>query len=413
VKRIRASEEGITLLTVDLVQSGRRGDRLFVRKLEGNGRRRAETLAEQYLAVAAGSLGMTRQAFDERAAEIGIQAKDRKLADGLLKLVRDRCQFEMAATQDPIEIRREVFQLASRFRSAAQESEPFNREVVLDEVAFGRELDHGEIEGLLYADLKRAHRLVSFDDMDAGALVEWYLKSQHQAVLLKATRISVVVGSEYPGGYRTLFHKLKFLRLLHVITPLDDGRYKIEIDGPYALFRSVTKYGFQLAMLLPALESLDSWRLDAEVIWGKEKRRLNFRLEDKNRIEDRGIRKTPFRLPDEIATFVSRFKKLGTLWDVESSAEILELSGVGLCVPDLVFTQRETGEQVFFEVLGFWSREAVWRRVELVEKGLPYRIVFAVSRRLRVSQEVLGEDLPGSLYVYKGVMDPRRVAELL
>jgi hypothetical protein len=44
---------------------------------------------------------------------------------------------------------------------------------------------------------------------------------------------------------------------------------------------------------------------------------------------------------------------------------------------------------------------------------LPYRIVFAVSSRLRVSQEVLGEDLPGSLYVYKGVMDPRRVAEML
>jgi predicted nuclease of restriction endonuclease-like RecB superfamily len=406
-------EEGITLLTVDLVQSGRRGDRLFVRKLDGDSRQRAEALAEQYLDAAAGSLGMTRQAFDERVAEIEVQPKDRKLADGLLKLVRDRCQFEMAATLDPIEIRREVFQLASRLRSTAEDRGPFNREVVLDQVAFGRDLGRGQIEGLLYADLKRAHRLVGFDGMEAASLVEWYLKSQHQAVLLKATHISVVVRSEYPGVYRTLFNKLKFLRLLHVITPLDDGRYKIEIDGPYALFRSVTKYGFQLAMLLPTLESLDSWRLDAEVIWGKEKRRLNFRLAGKNQDADRRNRKTTFRLPEEVLTFVSRFKKLGTPWDVESSAEILELSGVGLCVPDLLFTRRETGEQVFFEILGFWSRQAVWRRVELVEKGLPYRIVFAVSSRLRVSQEVLGEDLPGSLYVYKGVMDPRRVAELL
>jgi hypothetical protein len=401
------------LLTADLVQSRRRGDRLFVRKLDQHSRQRAEFLAKQYLDVAAASSGLTREAFDERAAEIGVQPKDRKLADGLLKLVRDRCLFEMGANQDPIGLRREVFQLASRLRDTMEESEPFRREAVLEKVARERELDSAEIDVHLYADLKGAHRLVSFDGMDATSLVEWYLRSQHQAVLLKAARLRVEVRSDYPGAYRTLFNKLKFLKLLHVITPLEDGRYRIEIDGPYALFRSVTKYGFQLAMLLPALDGLDSWSLDAEVIWGKEKRRLNFQLENTNRSADNSTRKKPFRLPDEVQTFVSRFKKLGTPWEVESSAEILELSGVGLCVPDLVFTERETGEQVFFEIMGFWSRDAVWRRVELVEKGFPYRILFAVSSRLRVSKDVLDEDLPGSLYVYKGVMDPRRVAEML
>jgi predicted nuclease of restriction endonuclease-like RecB superfamily len=249
--------------------------------------------------------------------------------------------------------------------------------------------------------------------MDAGSLVAWYIRSQYQAVLLKAVRLRVEVCSDYPGVYRALFNKLKFLKLLHVITPLDDEGYRIEIDGPYTLFRSVTKYGFQLAMLLPTLDNLDRWSLDAEVIWGKEKRRLNFHLEEKSRSKNDGSGKKAVRLPEEVRTFIKRFTKLGTGWSVESSAEILELPGVGLCVPDLVFTDMETGEQVFFEIMGFWSRDAVWRRVELVEKGLPYRIIFAVSNRLRVSQEVLDADLPGSLYVYKGVMDPRRVAELL
>jgi hypothetical protein len=61
--------------------------------------------------------------------------------------------------------------------------------------------------------------------------------------------------------------------------------------------------------------------------------------------------------------------------------------------------------------MGFWSREAVWRRVELVERGLPHRILFAVSKNLRVSEAALGDDLPGSLYVYARTLDARAVLD--
>ena len=50
---------------------------------------------------------------------------------------------------------------------------------------------------------------------------------------------------------------------------------------------------------------------------------------------------------------------------------------------------------------------------DLVEAGLPEPIIFAVSSKLRVSEEVLDDDLPGSLYVYKGTMWPKQVLELL
>jgi hypothetical protein len=82
-----------------------------------------------------------------------------------------------------------------------------------------------------------------------------------------------------------------------------------------------------------------------------------------------------------------------------------------LCVPDLVFTHADSGECVYLEVLGFWSRPAVWRRVELVERGLPQRILFAVSQRLRVSEEALGDDVPGALFVYKRVLSARAILE--
>jgi hypothetical protein len=59
--------------------------------------------------------------------------------------------------------------------------------------------------------------------------------------------------------------------------------------------------------------------------------------------------------------------------------------------------------------LGFWSREAVWRRVDLVRAGLPHPILFAVSKQLRVSEAALDDDLPGALYVYSRVISARAV----
>jgi hypothetical protein len=39
--------------------------------------------------------------------------------------------------------------------------------------------------------------------------------------------------------------------------------------------------------------------------------------------------------------------------------------------------------------------------------------LFAVSSRLRVSEDVLGDELPGMLYVYKQAMSARAIAERL
>jgi hypothetical protein len=59
--------------------------------------------------------------------------------------------------------------------------------------------------------------------------------------------------------------------------------------------------------------------------------------------------------------------------------------------------------------LGYWSRDAVWRRVEMAQRGLPAPVLFAVSSRLRVSEAVLDESEHAALYVYKGSMSPSQV----
>jgi predicted nuclease of restriction endonuclease-like RecB superfamily len=116
-------------------------------------------------------------------------------------------------------------------------------------------------------------------------------------------------------------------------------------------------------------------------------------------------------LPDAIAELVHRFAQLGTGWSTRPNERVLDLPGVGLCIPDLVFARG--GEKIFFEALGFWSREAVFRRVDLVERGLGHKMLFAVSSRLRVSEQVLDERASSALYVYKGAMSARAIADKL
>ena len=126
--------------------------------------------------------------------------------------------------------------------------------------------------------------------------------------------------------------------------------------------------------------------------WGADRRPLRFRIGRRAPSTIANDAAAP-SLPDELAAFVTAFERLESGWRVDREPAVLDLPGAGVCVPDLAFVRARDGARVHFELLGFWSREAVWRRVELVRAGLPHRILFAVSKGLRVGEAVL-DDTP-------------------
>lgn len=391
------------MLTADLVNARRRSGELRVVALDRARKVRAAELAADYLAIASEHVERSRSELDEAWSTVDVQAHERRLADGIRKLVEDRCDFDADESVDAGALRRELFLAAS----AARRDGTFDRDAIVGEIARRREWSPEAVEAALYGDLRGAHLLRRIDAIAPDQLVAEYELAQAQAVLLRAVRVAVDVECASPGAYRGLFRKLKFLRLLHRIEARPEGGYRIEIDGPFSLFESVTRYGLQLALALPALRECDVFQLAAEVRWGADRSPLAFRLAGGGAAGDAG----EARLPDEVAALVEATAAIETPWRAAPARAILDLPGVGLCVPDLVFEHERTGECVYLEVMGFWSRDAVWRRVELVEAGLGERILFAVSERLRVSEQVLGDDLPGALYVYKRVMSARAVLE--
>lgn len=393
------------MLAPEHVRARRRGDRLRLVPLAGDERRRAVELAAALLETTAGQLGRVRDEVELAWAEVPSEPRDKRLHEGLVKLVSDLCEFGAPLDLEPSELRRRVFTLASQLR-AEDPSGDLDRQGVLARVAGELGVSGEVLERGLYSDLKGAQRL---EAMAAGvtpeALVERYETGQLQGALLRAVRVTLTVRCAHPQGYRRLFHRLKFQRLLHRIERLPDGAHRVEVDGPFSLFESVTKYGLQLASLVPALHECDHVLVDAELRWGKG--RLPVRLE--HELRGASAEGAP-PLRDDVASLLERLEKSGSRWRAKICTEVLDLPGVGLCVPDLVF-EREGRRLVYLEVLGFWSRDAVWRRVELVERGLAARVLFAASSRLRVSEAVLEDHESSALYVYKGTMSPRAVLE--
>lgn len=409
------------MLTADLVNARRRGGELHVAALDPAARARACTIATSLIETVAAHVGRTREEIVAALSAIDVGPREQRTKAGLAKLIDDRCEFDADESLDPEALRRDVFTRAASTRAALELGQAFDRQALLAAVASEQGTSADVVERALFADLRAAHVLGKFGAIAPAALVAAYERAQAQAVLLRAVKVTVEVRATAPGVLRAFFRRLKFLRLLHSIASLggEHGHgHRIVIDGPFSLFESVAKYGLQLALVLPALEQCEAWSLEADVRWGKDRTPLRFKLASSVRAPDLDplASSDAVRLPDEVEALVRSFAALDTAWKVAPNEAILELPGIGLAIPDLVFEREAKGgarERIYLEVMGYWSRAAVWQRVELVQAGLTERVLFAVSSRLRVSEEVLEGDLPGALYVYKGSMSARAVAERL
>ena len=329
------------MLTTDLVRVRRRAGRISATPLRRAERERLLAVAEAYVAAARDGIGGTRGEFEAACDDVPSAATDYKLVKGLRKLVRDRCAFEVRDDVDPPALRRQVFAQAAEARRDLDDAAVFDRDAAIAAGADGFDVPAGNVPDALFADLKANHLLKTFDAISGPALVEAYELAQQQAILLRAVRVVITFRRPDPGGFRLFFRRLKFHRLLYTATRLPDGDCRIEIDGPFSLFQSVTTYGLQLALLLPVLPACGPrWELEADIRWGSDRQPLEFRIEgdpQADAIDD------DFRLPDEVARLHDQFRRMRTSWKVEVAHDLLDLPGVGLCIPDLVFAHEADG----------------------------------------------------------------------
>jgi predicted nuclease of restriction endonuclease-like RecB superfamily len=376
--------------------------------------------AESLLLLYREGIGMTRGQIEGEVDALfgGGGGRAMQVYRGLAKVIDDRAEFEVVADVPPERIREKVFTVAAQARRQVKvvpggpgRRSAFRRDEVVSAVAGELGLAPEAVLKSLFADLRDENRLLRFEDTSASRLIDRYNVALAQAVLLRSVAVKAEVHHENPARYRQLFRRLKFHRLLYRVEGSMSDGYVFHIDGPLSLFSATTKYGLQVALFLPSLLLCADFRLDAELRWGARREPRSFHLDARDGLRSHQDDTGTF-VPAELTAFVERFRQVAPAWELCETAEIIELGREGVWVPDYRFTHRETGTDVFVEVLGFWKRSSLERLLRVLPHHGPPRYVLAISDRLKVDEERV-QELQGPILRFKEIPNATELAALL
>ena len=368
-------------------------------------------LAAQMIDLYAAHVGRTRDALEGSLAALLGEGTDYLLHRGLAKLLADKSDFEVRAPLEPVALRRALFEAAAANHPAVQVADAVHtvtRDMVLARVAEGLGVSPDALLGAMYADLDGEQVLTAVAATTPDALLHRYNLALAQAVLLRATSLTLRVAPADPQRYRQLFRYIKFYRLMHAVRGTSAEGYEITLDGPLSLFSLSQKYGLQLAEFLPALALCPAWSAEAEVLWGKDKRRHTFRVSSEAGLVSH-YPDTGQYLTREEHWLTERFAALKGPWSLERRAELIDLGGRGVLIPD--FAVRHTdGRVAWLEIVGFWKRDWLESRLALLRETAPKNLILAVPWKLRGSEEEL-RDVPVEVMFYKETVIAKELLE--
>ena len=372
-------------------------------------------LAGELIDVFSAHEGRPRHELDQELTELLGTGTEFLLHRALAKLLLDRSTFDTDAEVEPETLRRSVFDAAAAGYLYPDNDEPeaqlnFDREGVLRQVADRLELETEEIESGLYADLKDEQILEKWKPCKPDWLLHRYNVALAQGVLYKAAELEIRIDGGDVRQHRELFRKIKFFQLMHRVEGDASSGYLIRLDGPLSVFKSSGRYGLQMANFLPTLLHFDRWSLTGRLLWGKKRRELGFRLSPATGLRPH-TRLTGQWQPEALTWLPEQFEKLDSEWTISTDAELIDLGGRGVVIPDFVF-EHSSGLEVHMEVFGFWNKSAVASRLELLRRHGPENLILALSKHLAAGHEGLDE-LPGEIFVFRASPVARKVLKLL
>jgi predicted nuclease of restriction endonuclease-like RecB superfamily len=362
-------------------------------------------LADQMLDLFREANGRSYGELESDAEDIASAHPARIVAQGLAKVLEDRCEFEVVAGHPPEEIRERVFLLAEQHRRNGT----LERAAVLQLVATELGCAVDAVEAGLFADLKSEQRLKQFEDTTTTRLIERYNVGLAQAILLRATSVSVTLRNEPPARFRRLFRAIKFHRLVVEVEQPSPGIVVLRLDGPMSLFSATQRYGLQLANFLPHVLQSRQFDLRAEVLWGTQKKEKLLVLSNQDGLVSH-VADTASYVPPEMQMFADLFRKKCPEWTLEEETEVLPL-GRGFWVPDFRLTHRMLGGVVYMEMLGFWRRSSAEAHLRNLRKHAQTPFLLAVSDQLKIDEAEL-EGMPAEIVRYRQMPLPDEVSRL-
>lgn len=326
----------------------------------------AKTLIDTYNQ----SLGKRKVVLKKVGEELEDEGFDFHFVRGLSILLDRRSIFKCTSQTCPIELRRKLFQETGKIGPATN---PEHRKTIIEKVASEIKISAEEIEDSMYADLESELTLEHFGLITPHELLENYNLSIAQTLLFDSTELKFTVS----GNWQNIFFKAKRLGLIYEAYKLNG--FWVKIDGPASLFKLNRRYGTAIAKLLPSIIAAPKWKIMAKILWKFNNTIYDFKLES--------WKHNPLFGPQQISEtfdsyveedFANRFQALNSRWQLKREPEPV-IAGQHVIIPDFSF-ERE-GTKLYMEVVGFWTKEYLLRKVAKLEMTED-RILIAVDENL-------------------------------
>jgi uncharacterized protein len=394
------------MLTSDLAISRQRGKKIEPQYISPSDANFLQ-VADDLIAIVSQHQGCRREELDAALAEYIGTGTDYRILRGLIKLLTDRCTFEVSRNIEPSEIRRALF-FKAKARHPVSAGEQARQQVIV-EVASELHCSADELIANLYADLPDNQRLIDFQEPAADELIDHYNLAQAQALLYRCVEMRLWIEPQDAASYRQLFEAIKAYRLVHQIAGSAERGYEIRLTGPVALFHRSQKYGIQMSVFLPALLLCKGWRMQAE-IESKFGGSVFFELAGK----DTRLRSNLLEAATGENPLLSKLKtswmKTASDWRLEESREVIDL-GESAFAADFVLTHVD-GRQVYLEVIGFWTPRYLTERLQEFTRARFTDFILVVSEELRGSREN-PVSLPANVLVCKTTLNAKDVVAVL
>jgi hypothetical protein len=362
-------------------------------------------LATELIAEVEGAKGRTRDEVEETLSLRAGAFSRPKIARGLVKLLLDRAQFDEAA-EGIAQTRWERFQVAAKVLRTL--SPGTTLEAYEARLAEALPTPLPEVREALYLDLPGRRRLLGWETLTPGELLDRYNLALAQGPLLGARRLTLRARAPELLRVRKLLRWLKFCRLVAEVRR-DGEDWALEVEGPGALLALQKKYGLQLASFLSVVPVLERWELVAEVEASARKRAALV-------LDHRDPLVSPLpsalgHIPPEVATLAAGFEDAE--WELDLTPLPRHMGASGLCVPDLTFRHRESGREVALELFHAWHAGPLARRLTELRTRSDTGLLLGVDRTLARGEEREALEAHPQVVLFNGFPSARRLLERL
>ena len=290
---------------------------------------------------------------------------------------------ERDAAVPPRQARRLVFGEAARA--------PGPRPLVLARVASALNVPPLALDAALFADLP-GERLVAElpHGLSPAKLALRANLGLAQGLLFRAALVTI----EAEGNARTLVRHAKLGGLICTVTGrAPGGDIRLDVSGPFAVFRHTLLYGRALGRLVPLLAWCRRFRLRATCVLDGEPLDLQLGTgdpifpADEPRLYDSRIE----------ARFAREFRRLAPDWDVLREPEPVA-AGASLVFPDFALQHRyDPSRRWLVEIVGFWTPEYLSRKLALYRAAHLANLILCIDEN-----RACGEgDLPDGALVLR------------